>query len=260
MTLAEELVRHLRKAIDGANNTERGVLFSGGLDSTVIAHLAGSVGPVRLYTIGTSGSHDLMVAEETADLLGLEWKPLLLSDREIVDALVPLSEIIGTDSPLTLSFELPLYFVCERARENDFLSGQGADELFAGYMRYLSLPLSELKARMNEDLDALLSNGVAMERAIARRFSKEIHHPFLDPHVVAFARTLPTSECLRGSVRKAILRDAAANLGLDVVVGREKKAAQYGSGVMKVIKAEARKRGVATIDLVGSLRRRRETV
>ncbi len=235
-------------------------MFSGGLDSTVIAYLAGQVGPVRLYTIGTSGSHDLIVAEETAESLGLDWTPLLLSDREVVDALVPLADIIGIDSPLTLSFELPLFFVCERARETDFLSGQGADELFGGYKRYLSMPEAELKARMGEDVDGLLKDGVSMERRIAHRFAKEILHPFLDPKVVAFARDLPTDACVRGTVRKAILRDAASYLGLDIVVGREKKAAQYGSGVMKVIKAEARRRGVATHDLVSTLRGRRETL
>jgi asparagine synthase (glutamine-hydrolysing) len=261
MGRADELLAMLREATaEFCVDRQMGVLFSGGIDSTLVAALAAETVPVRLYTIGLPGAHDLQVAEETASRLGLEWRPLVLQDREVIDSLLPLSRIIGKTSPLPLSFEMPLYLVCQRGEDKAYLSGQGADELFGGYMRYLSLPEDMLRISMQRDLEELLGNGASMERSIAQRYGRSIGHPYLSRKVVAMASNLPLTDCVRQGARKAILRDVAALLGLDFLVDREKKAAQYGSGVMKVMKAEARRRGVLLGDLVADISARGERV
>jgi asparagine synthase (glutamine-hydrolysing) len=251
----EGLLAALRRAVrEECEESEVGVLFSGGLDSTVLAKLASFTCHVRLYTIGMPASHDLVVARETANDLGLEWEGIVLGSSDIKEALPILSSILDTESPLVLSFEMPLYEVAKRAKERLLISGQGADELFGGYARYAMMDERELRANLDEDLKCLQMVGAERERRLAEHFGKVIRHPFLHLGVVEFAQALPASECIRDGERKKILRDVASLLALGPVVSRPKKAAQYGSGVMKEMKAEARRRGVPLGGLVASLR------
>lgn len=255
MSDAEGLLIALRKAVaEACEGQEVGVLFSGGLDSTVLARLVSFDGRVRLYTIGMLDSHDLVVSKETASDLGLEWEGMVLEPKDVMEALPRLSSMIETESPLVLSFEMPLYLVAARAKERILISGQGADELFGGYARYAMMGEDELRANLDKDLEGLQLVGAERERRIAAHFGKVIRHPFLHRDVVELARALPASECIRDGERKKILRDVAALLDLGPVVSRPKKAAQYGSGVMKEMKAEARRRGVPLSGLVASLR------
>ena len=256
MTRAEELLDALRRAVsEYCAGSDVGVLFSGGLDSSVIAQLASEGCRPTLYTIGIEGSHDLAVSEVTAEQMGLDWVGIVLGPEEIIEALPRLAEIIGVDSPLTLSFELPLYFVARKAGQTMLLSGQGADELFGGYAKYLLLTPDELVIRMNEDLEGLMGVGLSMEQAIASKFGKEVRHPYLHHSVVLQARGLSAADCIRGQSRKVILREVASLLSLHEVSLREKKAAQYGSGVMRVMKSEARKKGLSTREFVARVLR-----
>jgi asparagine synthase (glutamine-hydrolysing) len=252
---AEGLLTALRNAMrEDCDEPEIGVLFSGGLDSTVLAKLASSLVQVSLYTIGMPASHDLVVAEETASDLGLEWEGIVLESSQIMEALPRLASTLETESPLVLSFEMPLYMVARHAKEHLLISGQGADELFGGYARYVRMSEQELRASLSEDLKGLQVVGTERERRLASHFGKVIRHPFLHRDVVEFAQVLPISECIDQGERKKILREVAALLDLGPVVSRPKKAAQYGSGVMKEMKAEAKRRDVPLSGLVAALR------
>jgi len=230
-----------------------GVLFSGGLDSTIIAKVASDFGEVTLYTIGIEGSHDLAAGKEMAKELALNWRPVVLDQRAIIEYLVPLSKLLGDTAPLPLSFEIPLFVVASLSKEIVLLSGQGADELFGGYARYLLMDDVQLAQGMKRDLEHLLSRGVEDERKIASHFNKQILHPYLHPEVIATASLLPARQCIDGQSRKVVLRDVARLLGLHQVADRPKKAAQYGSGVMRMMKAEAKSLGVGLRELVPKL-------
>ena len=261
MTKADELLAALRPAVRRLCSGEpTGILFSGGIDSTVVAKLAADETEVHLYTVGVGEAHDLTVAEETARALELPWTAVRISEDETIAAVVPLSDIIRSETILPVSFEMPAYFVCMNGHARNYLSGQGADELFGGYMRYLTMPPEGARGAMARDLEALLGVGISMEHAIARRFGKTIGHPYLDPHVVDLASNLTGSDCISGGARKVILGQVASLIGLDFLVSRQKKAAQYGSGIMSVLKAEAKRRGVPTSALVGALRREGQSV
>jgi asparagine synthase (glutamine-hydrolysing) len=71
--------------------------------------------------------------------------------------------------------------------------------------------------------------------------------------VIREATLLPTDQCVDGQSRKVVLREAARLLGLYQVADRPKKAAQYGSGVMRVMKAEAKRLGVELRELLTTL-------
>ena len=234
---ADQLLHSIRNATkEYVSGGTVGVLFSGGLDSTIIARVASDYGHVMLYTIGTEGAHDLLTSQKTAVELGLKWSPIILDEKMIIANLLPLSRLLEDSSPLLLSYEMPLFIVASHAKENVLMMD---DDLLAKGMK--------------NDLENLLSHGIANERRIASYFDKSIFHPYLHAEVVRQASLLPLRQCIDGQSRKVVLRDVARLLGLDQVADRPKKAAQYGSGVMKVMKAEARRLGVELRSLVPAL-------
>jgi asparagine synthase (glutamine-hydrolysing) len=258
---AESLARALRVAIIGmCDEGEAAILFSGGLDSTVVARLASEVCEVKLYTVGVKGAHDLMVSEATARELDLGWEPILVEEEEIISALPELARTISCQDALPLSFEMPLWIGASRAKERTILTGQGADELFGGYARYLRMAPEELISCMEKDQEALLQVGVQRENRIATRFLKEFRYPYLHPDLVRLARSFPAEDFIHEGERKVVLRQVAMLLGLRDAASRPKKAAQYGSGIMKAMRAEARRRGIELNCLMPALVQESETV
>ena len=255
MDPARELLETLGQATREYCEGERlALLFSGGLDSALIARLARDYCPLQLYTVGVKGAHDLKVSEETADQLQIPWSKVVVSEREIIDSLPRLSNIIQTENPLILSFEMPLYLISSRCEERLLITGQGADELFAGYARYQAMGDNELRANLENDLRELLDVGIKREKAVAVQNEKELRYPYLHPKVIDFARSLPIALLINGNSRKILLREAAGLLDLKDVAERPKKAAQYGSGIMKVMKAKAKSENLTMKALIRSLK------
>ena len=107
--LAELLDASVAKCTEGQDVA---VAFSGGIDSSLVAALAKRhANSVRLYTVGARGSHDAEAAQEVAPLLGLELTVIDLPDGDIVENLREMISVTGTESPLTLAFEMPLFCV-----------------------------------------------------------------------------------------------------------------------------------------------------
>jgi asparagine synthase (glutamine-hydrolysing) len=120
------------------------------------------------------------------------------------------------------------------------LAGQGADELFGGYFRYLhTVTLAE---DMGRDFLAL-PRQLSRDQAVASLFGAFFSLPYLDCRVVAAARAIPLGELIREGIRKKPLREAAARHLPAAIAWYEKKAMQYGSGVMKEMEKLASQRG-----------------
>ncbi len=254
MNDVERLLRALEEAVKGTMaKGEVGILFSGGLDSGLLAALAGRHGTPRLYTVGIDGSHDLRVGRESAEELKLPWTDIVLTPDEVISATRDLLSVCPIRDPVVLSFQLPLYIVAARSKEDVLMSGQGADELFGGYSRYLSMSPAMLERAMNDDLGKLLAEVQPLDLRIVAHFSKSIDHPFLDPEVRRVAGKIPATDKVREGARKDPLRKVAANLGIPSLANREKKAAQYGSGFMKVLKARSRREGMDLSEFVSAL-------
>lgn len=242
-----ERTRTIVEALDAAMSdipSDAGILFSGGVDSALLAAIAKRRGRPMLYTVGIEGAPDLIAAEEAAARLELPWRPFIVDGDELEHHCRSLMEILPPDDPVTVSYELPLLIVASMAREEVLITGQGADELFAGYNRYLSIRPAELERELEADLRKVVGHAAPLERRIAARYGKEARHPFLDTRTIAAVRSIPAGEMIVDGNRKVPLRQAAELMGLGPTAWREKKAAQYGSGFMNVLRARARERSL----------------
>ncbi|MBV8216071.1 MAG: asparagine synthase (glutamine-hydrolyzing) [Verrucomicrobia bacterium] len=120
-----------------------GILLSGGLDSGLLLALMNEYGGEwPAYTVGygeTFADDELADAAETARLLGAKHIPVQLDRGEFERSFPKIVDFL--EEPVTSSSVVPMYFVCQRARQDVkvALIGQGPDELFGGYTRHLGV-------------------------------------------------------------------------------------------------------------------------
>jgi asparagine synthase (glutamine-hydrolysing) len=141
----EELAQLYRGAVERhlLSDVPVGILLSGGLDSGLLLALMNEHGRAwPAYTVGygsTFEDDELADAAETARLLGARHIPVQLDRAEFERALP--SIVQSLEEPIASSSIVPMYFVCQRARQDVkvALFGQGPDELFCGYKRHIGI-------------------------------------------------------------------------------------------------------------------------
>jgi len=130
--------------------------------------------------------------------------------------------------------------LAQRRKASMILLGQLADELFGGYMKYALKAKEEggeaAREMMSQDVRACADRGFLRDEA-ACSASCEVRFPYADWAIASFASGLPLDYKIRGGERKAILREAALELGLpEELAAAPKKAAQFSSGAAKLLK------------------------
>lgn len=241
-----DLLNAIRNAVYKRLYSTIGVLFSGGIDSSIIAKIAKDFGgEVELITVGLEGSIDLIRAEKIASLLKIDLHEYLIKKDEVMALFKRVIKIIDEPDPVKAMIGIPIYVAARLAREiglKVILAGQGADELFAGYMRYLKE--KELEKRLLIDLLNIHKNNLERDDHCTMSNSVELRVPYLDKEVVNIALRIPIEFKLRNGVRKWILRQVGKAIGLPrESVMADKKAIQYGTRVAHVLKKEAKKLG-----------------
>jgi asparagine synthase (glutamine-hydrolysing) len=232
-----------------------GIIFSGGIDSVLIAYLAAKMVPeVICYTCGVRGSSDIAYGYQIADRLGLKLK-VCEFDQEEVEKLVPeVMNVIEDNNAGQVEVALPVYGAVRLAHQDGIrvmLTGQGADELFGGYSWYAKVAEKEgykmLRRHMMEDLLLLYKETLEREDKITMAHSIELREPFLDPEVIRVALSTSLRLNIRGgqdSFGKHVHRKLAQSLGIPKDIAyRIKEAAQHGSGMHGMLDAIARKHG-----------------
>ena len=244
------------KRVEGLDRL--GVIFSGGVDSSILALLLEEIScnkklDITLYAVGSEGSKDLEAAKYASEYLGLPLKTQIVTPQLIKEHLLSVVHAIGDDNLMKIGVGLTTYFATRMIHEDGLkvaISGQGADELFGGYNRYLkSYDEGDLEWEIREDISNMYHVNLERDDACSMLNSVEIRLPFLDNNLVEYAINLPVKNKISGSgdvLRKNVLRKFAFNEGLDTEIAyRPKKAAQYGTGIDKIL----RKKIIKEIDL-----------
>ncbi len=217
------------------------LLFSGGVDSGLLAHELRFARGVDTLTVGRPGSADLAAAEGAAKILGLAWtcRPLGDDDLRRVQRLV-LPELLGAE-PRMRPVLLALAAALERAEARTVLCGQGADELFLGYAHFRGLTTKAVAERAAADLARLVEDDWPRSQRIAGLLDRTLVAPYLHPEFVAAARAIPLSERLPRPEPKERFRRWAEARGLPREVARRpKRALQYGTGIARWMRTESR--------------------
>jgi asparagine synthase (glutamine-hydrolysing) len=221
------------------------IAFSGGLDSSILAAVCKDA---KLYSVGMAGSHDIEQTMRAAELLGILDNLHLheITMKELESAIPYVIKAIESPDPLMVSIALPLYFASKYARGDGLaviMSGQGADELFAGYRRYESLNSEDLVKALKTDLDNIAQKNLERDDAVTMANSVELRVPYLDKKVIELALCISPELKIHNGIRKYILRLAASKILPDELAWKEKKAAQYSSGIYSAMEKVARKNG-----------------
>ncbi|MDG6901353.1 MAG: hypothetical protein JRM80_05265 [Nitrososphaerota archaeon] len=240
---AAKLASLIRESVEArvAGKRAVAVAFSGGLDSSLVAHCAAGHAKVIACSVSAEGSTDSKVARDTASVMGVEFASVRADKREVA------SEMRGLDLPFEPSpMDKSLWCIysmtarlASKSGAEVVMLGQLADELFGGYAKYeLALRRggeAEAGRMMSDDVAECATRGFLRDEAACRRWC-EPRFPLAERELAAFGQALPVSFKIRDGVRKAVLRQAALLLGLpEEIAHRPKKAAQYSSGVMKLL-------------------------
>jgi len=217
------------------------VSFSGGLDSAMLAHCARRYADVILCSAYSSGSRDARQTQIAAEKIDLPLRTEALGPDDIRRELQRL-DLPFKPSPMDEALWCIYSTTARIAKVNGaetILLGQLADELFGGYMKYVREYEQEgsvaVERLMEEDVEGCGSIGLIRDEEACSRFV-EPRFPFADVSLATFALSLPVSFKIVDGRRKYVLREAARVLGLpEEIVETPKKAAQYSSGVLKLL-------------------------
>jgi len=229
------------------------VAFSGGLDSSLTAVLAKLCNAnVHLISVGLENQPELENAKNTANTLELPISVQTYTVDDVESVLSKVLWLIEEPIPLKASIAIPLFWTAEAASRlgcRVLLAGQGADELFGGYRRYLStyaqFGAEALEKEMYRDVALSYETNYQRDNPVCVFHGVELRLPFADREVVSFALSLPTELKIMSvddTLRKRVLRRVAQNLGLPShIVNRRKKAIQYATGVDRALRQLARR-------------------
>ncbi|MDF0603178.1 asparagine synthase (glutamine-hydrolyzing) [Psychromarinibacter sp. C21-152] len=242
-------------------DVEVGSFLSGGLDSSIIAAIAQKVRqetgrpPLKTFSVGMKGAPDLLAARAVAAHIGSDHRERAFTAADVAANLDHvIYHLESCDIDLVRS-AVPTLFAARLAREavKAVLTGEGADELFAGYT-YHHAYVDEPRALADELTRSLgTMHNINLQRVdrITMAESLEGRTPFLDRELIDFAQAVPAElklcrtdpeavESTGETTEKWILRKACADLLPAELVWRKKAQFDEGSGTVDALQAALR--------------------
>lgn len=236
-----------------------GVSLSGGLDSSIVAWLATREHPhIETFAVGMEGGQDLPAARLVAKTLQTVHHELVYTEDDMVQALPEVLRHLESFDPALVRSAIPNYFLARLAatRVKVMLTGEGADELFAGYdyMDQYAKP-GDLARELIIVTKALHNTNLQRADRMGMAHGLEARVPFLDRESVAVALGVPAQWKLHEHrVPKAFLRKAFAGELPDGIINRPKLKFSAGTGSSRILETIAES-GISDADFAAERQR-----
>ena len=228
------------------------VLLSGGLDSSLVSAVAAQYVAKRVedgdqsdawwprlhsFAVGLEGAPDLKAAQKVADMIGTVHHEIHFTIQEGLDAIRDVIYFLETYDTTTIRAATPMYLMTRKIKAMGIkmvLSGEGADEIFGGYLYFHKAPnAKEFHEETVRKLERLHMFDCARANKSTSAWGVEARVPFLDKEFIDVAMRLNPQDkmCLDGKMEKWILRKAFDDNSYlpDEVLWRQKE--QFGDGV-----------------------------
>lgn len=239
-TLEDSVVSHCMSDVG------LGAFLSGGLDSSVITALAiRHLGSLHTFSVGVEGSSDLAAARIVADYLGTTHHEYLITAEEVMACLPEIIHSLESFDQDLVRSAVPCYFTSRLAAKHTkvILTGEGADELFAGYTYHRSIAdPNDLHEELRRTITTLHDINLQRADRLTMLHSIEGRVPFLDLKMVDLAQQIPVSLKLRPAsendqllIEKWVLRKAFEDLLPPSIVWRRKEQFDEGSGTADLL-------------------------
>ncbi|MBE4579370.1 asparagine synthase B [Vibrio navarrensis] len=248
----EELTEALEAAVKRQLMTDvpYGVLLSGGLDSSVTSAIAKRFAAMRIeddeqseawwpqlhsFAIGLEGAPDLKAAREVANKIGTVHHEMTYTIQEGLDAIRDVIYHIETYDVTTIRASTPMFLMGRKIKAMGIkmvLSGEGADEIFGGYLYFHKAPnAKEFHEETVRKLLALNMFDCARANKSLAAWGVEGRVPFLDKEFIDVAMRLNPADkmCGNGKMEKHILRECFQHYLPDSIAWRQKE--QFSDGV-----------------------------
>lgn len=248
----EELKAQLTEAVRShlMGDVPYGLLISGGLDSSVIAAIAQQFSNKRVdndgksdawwpqvhsFSVGLEGSPDLAAAQKVADHIGTIHHPIHFTIQEGIDALEDVIRHVETYDVTTIRASTPMYLMARKIKAMGIkmvLSGEGADELFGGYLYFHMAPdAKEFHEETVRKMLALNKFDCSRANKSMMAWGIEARVPFLHKPFVDYAMRLDPKTKMggKGKIEKHIIREAFDGVIPDEILWRQKE--QFSDGV-----------------------------
>lgn len=259
--IPEDILRETREVLVSAVDRQMmgdvpvGVFLSGGLDSTLVAAIAGDYlkargGRLKTFAVGTEQSSDLLAARAAADYLDTEHHECVYTSEDAIAVLGDVVRAIESFDPSLVRSAVPNYMLAELTARTVkvVLTGEGADEIFAGYGYYHELftNADDLQAELVRTIEGLHNLNLQRADRVTMAHGLEARVPFLDREVIAFGLHLPAGwkAAGKGQPEKRLLREAFAGWLPDELLWRKKEQFGTGSGAHEVL-SEAIAEGIS---------------
>ncbi len=209
------------------------IALSGGLDSSILASCVDKKTRAFALVAKDFPSTDLVHAQLVAKLYGLKLDVITADVDSLLSAVEDTIKMLEVFNPIEIRNNIVVYLTMKTAQEHGFqsiMTGDGADELFAGYNFFKKMSPMELE----KDLERIWSVMHFPSKVISKSIGIALHTPFLDGIVSEYAKKIAPEFKVREEngtkYGKWILRKAFENTLPKSITWRDKFAMQDGSG------------------------------